>query len=377
MILKSRLSLSTIVSISSIVFALAPQTVSGQAVYSDYQGTYRAAVLEVVDSKKEVLAGIGLEQDIQTLKIEILDGPKEGAVVTIENDHTPLEKGMTFYFNYLVDVGGNERYVVTNIDRSSSLFLMIGIFCGVILLFGGKQGLRALVALGGSFFVIFSVLLPGLLAGWNPLFASFLVSSGVLFMAIFVTHGFNRESIVAYVGTVSAVLLTTLFALFSVSVTHLTGVTGEEAVYLDIGTKGILNFRHLLLGGIIIGMLGVLDDIAVTQAAVVTELYASNPDFTKREVYRKALRIGREHVGALVNTIILAYTGASLPLLLYMQTSDMSITSMVHMELFATEIVRSVVGSVGLIMTVPIVTLLAVIFLRGYKPAHTHTHHHG
>ncbi len=358
------------------IFSVWTSSVHAQEVYSDYRGTYRAKVLDIIKSEKQILSGLGLEQEIQTLRVEILDGPQKDTVVEIQNDHTPLRDGMTFYFNYLVDTGGAERYVVTNIDRRGSLFVMLALFCGFILLFGGRQGVRALLALCGSFFVIFFVLLPGLLAGWNPLFASFLVSSGVLFMAIFVTHGFNRESVVAYVGTVSAVLLTTLFALFSVSLVHLTGFTGEETVYLDIGTKGMLNFRDLLLGGIIIGMLGVLDDIAVTQAAVVTELYASNPHMSKREVYRKALRVGKEHVGALVNTIVLAYTGASLPLLLYMKTSDMNVMSAVNMEMFATEIVRSVVGSVGLIMTVPIVTLLAVFFLRGYQSTHHHHHHH-
>lgn len=173
-----------------------------------------------------------------------------------------------------------------------------------------------------------------------------------------------------------AVLITGLFALFAVAITSLSGFTGDESTYLNLGTGGTLDFTGLLLGAIIIGILGVLDDIAVTQAAVVSELYDSNPKMSKKEVYSRALRIGREHVGALVNTLVLAYTGASLPILLYFKLADMNFDSVVNLEIFATEIVRAIVGSIGLILTVPIVTILAVTYLKGYKSKHSHIHHH-
>jgi len=173
-----------------------------------------------------------------------------------------------------------------------------------------------------------------------------------------------------------AVFLTGLFAVVAVKMTSLSGFSADESMYLNLNTKGTLDFTGLLLGAIIVGVLGVLDDIAVTQAAVVSELYDSNPQMSKGEAYARALRIGREHVGALVNTLVLAYTGASLPILLYFQVSKMSFSSAVNLEIFATEIVRAIVGSIGLILTVPIVTLLAVFYLKGYKSKNPHTHHH-
>jgi uncharacterized membrane protein len=127
-----------------------------------------------------------------------------------------------------------------------------------------------------------------------------------------------------------------------------------------------------------IGVLGVLDDIAITQSAVVRELYSSAPHLSKKEVYTKALRVGREHVGALVNTLALAYTGASLPLLLLLSSVNSSGFSVINQEIFATEIIRTVVGSIGLILTVPITTLLAVYFLKNYNgkvPQHSHESH--
>ncbi len=353
-----------------------PVIIGAQELHNDYQGTWRGKVIEVISSEIKEIPGLEAKHLFQTIKAEVLDGPKKGEIITIENDYLELTKGKKFYFNYNVDINGTERYGIINIDRRSSLVWLALIFIGVVILFGRWQGFRSLLALAGSFFAIFYVLLPGLLNGWNPLFASFLVASGILFVAIFFTHGFNRESAVAYIGTMIAVLITGLFALFAVSMTSLSGFTGEETTYLNLGTGGTLDFTGLLLGAIIIGVLGVLDDIAVTQAAVVSELYDSNPEISKKEVYSRALRIGREHVGALVNTLVLAYTGASLPILLYFRLSDMSFDSVVNLEIFATEIVRAIVGSIGLILTVPIVTILASIYLKGYKSKHSHHHHH-
>jgi uncharacterized membrane protein len=271
---------------------------------------------------------------------------------------------------------GREAYGVINVDRRGALFFLVAVFMVVVVAFGGWQGVRSLCALAGSFFAIFYVLMPGILGGMSPLVVSILVASGILFAAIFFTHGFNRESLVAYGATMLAVLCTGLFAVFAVYLTDLSGFADEASVYLNFNTRGELDFTALLLGAIIIGVLGVLDDIAVTQAAVVTELYKSNTSLSRREVYQKALRVGREHVGALVNTLVLAYTGASLPLLLHFYTASSSFGMAVNTELFATEIVRTVVGSVGLVLTVPIVTVLAVFYLQGYQSQHAHGHTH-
>ena len=352
-------------------FFCVPLASKAQELHSEYQGTWKAKVIEVVSEKSEEL--IGLQNVVQTLQIEILEGPEKGKVTNMENDFVTLKKGDRFYFNHHEDLDGQDRYTFVNTDRKSALMFLIFIFVFAVIVFGRWQGVRSLIALGMSFAAILYVLIPGILNGWNPLFASFLVAGGILFGAIFFTHGFNRESLVAYSGTMIAVMLTGLFSVFAVHITQLTGFTGEEAVYLNFNTGGTLNFTALLLGAFIIGFLGVLDDIAITQAAIVTELYDTNPDITKTDVYNRAMRIGREHVGALVNTLVLAYTGASLPLMLYFQSTGFGTT--INLEIFATEIVRIVVGSIGLILTVPIVTLLAVRYLKGYKSKH-HGHHH-
>lgn len=359
------------------VFLLIPSFSYAQEVHNEYQGTFRGKVIEIQSEEMREIPGTDAEHLYQTIRVEILDGPEEGEIVMIENDYLELDKGDKFYFNHSIYIDGSEVYAVVNIDRRDSLILFGLLFVGVVIAFGGWQGVRSLVALIGSFLAIFYVLLPGLLNGWNPLLLSLLVASGILAAAIFFTHGFNRESIVAYAGTMMAVFLTGILAIIAVSVSDLSGFVSDESVYLNMNTNGTLNFTGLLLGAIIIGVLGVLDDIAVTQAAVVSELFDSNASMGRREVYARAIRVGREHVGALVNTLVLAYAGVSLPLLLYFYMSPVSFWSLINSEIFATEIIRAIVGSIGLIMTVPIVTGLAVYYLKGYKSKHAHSHSHG
>jgi uncharacterized membrane protein len=352
-------------------------TASAQSLQTEERGTWRGKVLEIKSQEMREIPGTGTEHLYQSIEIEIIEGPKKGEVITIENDYLELDKGDKFYFNYFVYVGGEEVYTVTNIDRRDSLIFFVLLFVVAVIAFGGWQGVRSLLALCGSFAAIFLVLIPGLLNGVNPLLLSFVVAASILFVAIFFTHGFNRESSIAYVGTMISVCITSVLAIVAVNVSDLSGFISDESVYLNFNTQGTLNFTGLLLGAIIIGVLGVLDDIAVTQAAVVAELYDSNKEMSRKEAYQRALRVGREHVGALVNTLVLAYTGVSLPLLLYFFLSPVSLWALINSEVFATEIIRTVVGSIGLILTVPIVTSLAVIYLRGHKSTHTHSHSHG
>lgn len=359
---------------SIILFLIAPIFAFAQEMHNEYQGTFRAKVIKVTDQRTEDL--LDIKNTIQTLDVELLQGPQKGTIVSMENDFTILKKGDRFYLNHNKHIDGKEVYTFVNVDRRGALFFLFLVFIAAVIIFGRWQGVRSLIALAMSFVAILFILIPGILNGWNPLMASFLVAGGILFAAIFFTHGFNRESSVAFSGTMIAVVLSGLFAIFAVHITKLSGFAAEESVYLNFNTGGTLNFTALLLGAFIIGFLGVLDDIAITQAAVVTELYDTNPEISRIEVYKRAMRIGREHVGALVNTLVLAYTGASLPLILYFKLSPTGFGTTVNLEIFATEIVRIIVGSIGLILTVPIVTLLAVKYLKGYKSKHAHHHHH-
>jgi len=349
---------------------------SAQTLHNETEGIWRAEVIEVVEVDQRVIPGTETSAQFQTIRAQVLDGPATDRLITVEDDYLNLAVGERFYYSHTVFINGTDAYGVLHRDRSGSLLLLGLIFVAAVIALSGWQGVRSLVALAGSFAAIFFILLPAILAGWNPLLASAFIAALVLFGAIFFTHGLNRESAVAYGGTMLAVGITILFALFAVSLTSLTGFASEGSTSLNFNTKGTLDLAAILLGAIIIGVLGVLDDIAVTQAAVVTELFNSNAGLNRQQVFVRALRVGREHVGALVNTLVLAYTGAALPLLLFYYTSTSNMSMALSSELFATEIVRIIVGSVGLILTVPIVTGLAVWYLKNYKPTHPHSHGH-
>lgn len=365
------------------LLALVPSGLAlGQELYRDVQGTWRAEVISIISEESRLIAGTDTEHIFQTIEARILDEERKGEIVIFDNDFIRLKEGDNFFLYYVIDVNGREYYSVRDVDRRPAILWFTALFVMAVLFLGGKQGARSLLSLAASFFVILYVLLPSLLKGFPPVPTSIILSSAILFFAIFFTHGFNRESSVAFAGTVCGVTLTGAMAYAGVYFARLSGFASDEAIYLNFNAPG-LDFAGLLLGGIIIGVLGVLDDIAITQSAVVSELYGSAPNLSRKEAYKKALRVGREHVGALVNTLALAYAGAALPLLLLFSTSDSSGLSIINQEVFATEIIRTIVGSIGLILTVPITTYLAAVFLeseRGRKnpgeSGHTIHHHH-
>ena len=341
---------------------------------------YQAKVTSVLSEEMVPVPGTNIVANIQTIEARVLEGEYEGSVITFENDYIELRTGDRFFLGYMEDESGAVSYRVVERNRIPILAFFVGLFIVVILAFGKKQGLRSLLSLAGSLFILAYVLIPSLLRGVNPVLASVVVATIILFIAIYFTHGFKRESTAAFLGTIIAVVCTGVLSVIAVAVCRFTGLSSDEAALLNVHSSEALNFSGLLLGGIMIGVLGVLDDIAVTQVSIVRELYSSASHLTKKEIYSRALRVGQEHVGALVNTLALAYAGVSLPLLLIFSTSAYSLSVVVSQELFSVEIIRTIVGSIGLVLTVPITTFLAVYMLeryRGKEHDHSlHVHHH-
>lgn len=316
---------------------------------------------------------------IQEIQAMIVTGGAKGQLVTFKNDYAKMEVGDKVFLDTTILDTGEKIYAVSDFDRRWVLVMSVLIFVALVIGFGKMQGLRSLVSLGVSILAIFFVLIPLLIRGYSPVLIATLVSTAILFFAIFFTHGFNKKSLIAFSGTVLAVIVTSLLAQAAVIFGNITGLFAEESAYLNYHTQGVLNFSGLFLASIIIGMLGVLDDISITQVAVVRELYASSKTITKKEVFNAAIRVGKEHVGALVNTLVLAYIGVALPTVMYFSLSTMGVGELINRELFANEILRTVLGSVGLILTVPITTWLAVVFLNKFRgqPVPADESHHG
>lgn len=343
-------------------------------------GLVPARVIEVIDQETRQIPGLDVVSTYQTLKVEILEGDQAGQIVEIEDDFLNSEAGDRLFLRYVRDVGGEIIYSVEEPDRRMALLFFVALFAVAVMAIARWQGVKALLSLVVAFAVIYYVLFPLLLKGFSPVWLSVVVSSIVLAAAIFSTHGFNREATAALGGTILVLVVTGCLAYLSVLVTNLSGFASDESVYLNFSTGGELNFQGLLLAAIIIGIIGVLDDIAITQSVAVAEIYSAAPDISKSDLYHKVLRIGREHVVALVNTLVFAYVGASLPLLLLFYLSAEPASFLLNREIFATEIIRTVIGSIGLILTVPITTYIAVFLLHGRKvdtnklKSHVHRH---
>jgi len=339
-------------------------TTHAQELVLDAQETVKARVIEVLEAKTRVVPGTDTKTDFQTLRAEMLDGTKVGAIVTIDNDFLTLEEGDTFYLLHTTHaIDGREFYSVLEPYRTPWLAVFVTLFILCVLIFGGWQGARGLISLGASLLFIFYLLLPGMLAGYSPILVSLMVASLIIILGSYITHGFNKTTTAAVFGMLITILITGVLAYVAVNVTKLTGFASEEAVYLNFNTRGALNFSGLLLGGILIGLLGVLYDAAISQAISVEELHRVGPHLPRRFILKRAMRIGREHIGALVDTLAIAYVGAALPLLLLFYASDTPILLTLNREIFAVEIVRTMIGGIGLMLTVPITTLVAAWML--------------
>ena len=337
----------------------------GATLLQDTVTTVKAVVLAITNQQVKQVPGTDVKSSYQDLTVRILDGDEAGKEVGVASDFLNLKVGEEFYLIKTVHAdNGSELYSVSEPYRLPAVFFFIGLFALCVVVFGGMQGLRGLISLAGSMALIFFVLLPGILHGYSPILVSFGVAALIIILGSYVTHGFNKTTSVAVLGMIVTVLLTGALAYCAVNSSRLSGFATEESVYLNLDTRGAIDFQGLLLGGILIGLLGILYDGAIGQAVSVEELHHIGPHLSRGTIFKRALRIGREHIGALVNTLAIAYVGVSLPLLLLFysgQSADFFMT--LNREIFATEVIRIVIGSIGLVLAIPITTVLAVFIL--------------
>lgn len=354
---------------------LFPAFAGAQELHEDITGTWTARVVEVVYEEEKRVPGTEVRATYQTLRVEILEGPQKGEVVSVENDYFKLKQGETFFLSYLQPLDGPAIYTVGEPDRRGAVAITVLAFFALAVLIGGKAGARSVISLILSIAAIAFVLLPLIAAGYPPSLTSFGVAAIVLALAMLITHGWNRKSIAAYLGALMATLAVFLLGELAISFARISGFGSEEASVLNLRAGGTLDLSGIFLAAIVIGTLGILDDVTVTQASVVSALKAENASLSKKELYRKAMHVGQDHVGAVINTLALAYVGASLPLLLFFTlTPPSSLLELINRELFASELIRTAVGGMGLLLAAPLSTLLAVFLVRGDESGHHHPH---
>lgn len=318
--------------------------------------------------------------------VRLTDGALVNAVVPSTDDLgatrvAPYRVGDRVQLYYAPAPGGAVReYVVIDWIRRPALYVLAGLFLLVSVAVARLKGLRAFVATAVSLVIIVGFIVPRILDGWSPIVVTLLGVGGILVLAIYFVHGLNWSTTAALVGTLAAVLATMGLGVAFTRLAHLTGFGSEEAMLITFAA-GQVDLRGLLLAGLLVGALGALTDITIVQASVVRELAHVNPTFPWSELYRRGMNVGLDHIGSLVNTLVLAYVGAGLPLLVLLSVGDYPWIRALNTEQVAAEVVHTLVGSIGLILAVPITTALAAAMFRGGRfelraGELDHAHHH-
>src|SRR6056297_350646 len=356
----------------TVLFLFSPvasRAATNQQALDQQDAFFRAEVVEVLEEREAELPS-GRTTAQQNLKLRGLEGEYQGKEVVFKGirefevvasqTYAPGDKVLVAVSQ---DSGGEEHFYVVGPARTSSLWLLVGLFILIILAAVRWKGLRSLISLGITLVIIVAYIIPRIVAGSNPVVITLIGSFLALLAIIYITEGWKPKSHLAVGSIFLSLLFTLLLSWGFIELAQLTGITGEETGLLLGSMQAGINFQGLLLAGIVIGSLGVLDDMVISQIAATEEIYKANNYLTRPKLFKKAYRVGSSHISSMVNTLFLAYAGASLPLLILFTSDQGPFSSWLHVvntEAIATEIVRTLCGSIGLILAVPLATALAV-----------------
>ena len=356
-----------IISLILIIFSFnCPVFAQGESVGNPpKEETLEAIVSKVIEEKQiEVMQK---KQLYQKLELEVTKGTLINKKIIVENGNMPLANEQRYHIDDKVMVSmskgmdGKTNYYISDYMRRDALIVLFFIFIIVTVVIAKWRGLMSLLGMGISFLIIFSFILPKISTGSNPVEIAILGSLVIIPVSFFLSHGFNKKTFVAIAGTLVALIITGILSNIFVEAAKLTGFASEEAGFLQVAKQGAINMKGLLLAGIIIGVLGVLDDITISQSAIVFQLKEANNRLDIDELFKRAMNVGQDHISSMVNTLVLVYTGAALPLLLLFINNPHPFSEIVNYEIIADEIVRTLVGSIGLVLSVPITTFIATL----------------
>lgn len=335
--------------------------------------SYKGKVLEIIEEKDIEFPEQEVKQRYQKLKVLITKGEREGEEVEIEVGTAPQAQNITYnkgnkvIINSYEDMDGNEMFYITDTIRTDTLLILFIIFALLATIVSKKKGFFSLLAMAISFIVIFLFLLPQIATGKDPILIAILTSLVIIPITFYLSHGLQKKTTISILGTLIALVITGILSIIFVNLTKLSGGATEEALFLQGISGGNYNLKGLLLAGIIIGTLGIMDDITISQTSIVYQLFDLKKDITTKELFKRSMELGKDHIASMINTLILVYTGASMPLLLLFMNESITFSEVINLEPVATEIVRTLVGSIGLILAVPITTYLACIVVKKKK----------
>jgi len=329
----------------------------------------KAKVVEIVKETNQQMDGY--KTLVQIITVQILEGPEINKIITISRGNDvriaqsqKVSPGTDVILDVMKRPGTTTQYTITDTFRLNYLlYLALGFFV-IIVIFAGKKGIGAAIGLSVSLFLIMSFIIPQILHHYNPLFISVLGSMAILLTTTYLAHGFSKQTSIAVLSTFLSLFATIIFAVLAVNLARLAGLGTEDSYLLELNPTQAINPKGLLLGGILIGTLGALNDITTTQVATIFTIFRHNTKLSLLELAEQGFLIGREHIVSLVNTLVLAYAGASLTIFIFFALNPARLPwwVIINNESIAEEIVRAIAGSIGLILAVPVTTFLAAWF---------------
>lgn len=355
-----------------ISFFLSPSIAFGQDFSEEY---YKAQVIKI--EEEGVIEFQEVKNDFQKVKLKILEGPQKDKEITVDHGGAfkvsadqKVQENDLVVVTKLNNPAAEPVYIISDKYRLNKVILLFAAFFITAILIAGKRGFGSIIGLSISLLVILNFMVPQLIKGSDPILISLIGSLFIMFVTMFLAHGINRQTTIALIATFISLTIAALLGSFFVDLTLLTGLGSEEAYLLQLGQNLTINLKGLLLGGIIIGTLGVLDDVTTTQTSAIFELYKTDPRQKFSQLFNKGLKIGKEHVSSVVNTLALAYAGASLPLFILFVSNPRGVPVWVNLnsEIVIEEVVRTLAGTFGLILAVPLTCLIAAWFVtRSHK----------
>ena len=339
---------------------------------SEQEHFYRGRVLEIHEIKEDEHEYYTIIE--QQVLVRLTSGPYSGKTITIFNTYFAgdpvydflIKEGQEVIVVTMGEEGSFDQAYVQDMARDRGVYYLIAVFLVALLVVGRMKGLKTIITLAVTILLIFQFLLPMLLAGYSPILLAIVTASLAITFTLLVIGGLNMKSLVAILGTVTGVIIAGFMAFWAGSLARLTGFGTHEAQMLYFMDHSI-DFRGLLFAGIIIGSLGAIIDIGMSVASAAAEIRQACPEIHFKELFRGALNVGRDVMGTMANTLILAYVGAAIPMLLLVMGYEIAFLKVINMDLIATEFVRGIAGSIGLIAAVPVTAVLAAYFLADHK----------
>lgn len=332
--------------------------------------TFEAKVSNILDERQIEVQG--KKQLYQKLELQLTSSDKKGEKIQLEHGLLPFAEIQHYKVNDAVVITSSlgpdgEEFLITDYVRRDGLRNLFILFVIIAVSIAGFHALRSLVGMILSFFIVYFIIVSNIIRGVDPVLATLLGTIITIPVTFYLSHGINRKTTIAVMATCLTLFLATILSTYAIDVAKLSGFSSEEASFASVFIPNLsTKMKGILLASMIIGLLGILDDITISQASITEELHKTNPQLSFTDLYKKAMNVGKDHIASLVNTLVLVYAGASLPLFLLFYNNPHPFTEIINYPMVADEIVRMLVGSIALILAVPITTSISA-FVIGRK----------